>query len=136
MSLPELKLSEIREICHTIQCTPTELPEILDSGDWSLCTDSEADDLCKEYIKELVWAFKAEFLANMTDLDIRVFKAIQANDLCEDNNQAIMKLIESTCGFDEFFEEAIKWDGRGHFLSSYDGCEYEISSDLYLYRNN
>lgn len=33
-------------------------------------------------------------------------------------------------------DEATSWDGRGHFLSWYDGQEIELEDDLYAYRTN
>lgn len=33
-------------------------------------------------------------------------------------------------------DEATSWDGRGHFLSWYDGNELELEDDLYAYRTN
>jgi hypothetical protein len=36
---------------------------------------------------------------------------------------------------DEFIQDAIDSDGRGHFLSYYDGEETEIN-DYYIYRIN
>jgi hypothetical protein len=40
---------------------------------------------------------------------------------------------------DEFVEDAIRYDGYGHFLSPYDGEENEIEVDgatYYVYRTN
>lgn len=33
-------------------------------------------------------------------------------------------------------DEAISWDGRGHFLSGYDGEEIELPNGLFAYRRN
>lgn len=33
-------------------------------------------------------------------------------------------------------DTAIEWDGRGHFLASYDGEEIELGDDLFAYRLN
>lgn len=50
----------------------------------------------------------------------------------EDSNDDFMKLIQD---FDEFVSDAEKSDGRGHFLSSYDGEENEVDG-YYIYRTN
>ena len=50
----------------------------------------------------------------------------------EDGNQELLRLIDD---IDEFVEDAIRADGRGHFLSSYDGDENE-EGDYYIYRTN
>ena len=82
-------------------------------------------DAAKEYIKETVWAFNPEFLSDyviisqntpIKDTTIKVIKLLQ-ND-CED------ELIED---FDEFADDAINSDGRGHFLNHYDGSEIKYS---------
>lgn len=37
---------------------------------------------------------------------------------------------------DKVVDEAINWDGLGHFLASYDGEEIELDNDLFAYRVN
>jgi hypothetical protein len=99
-------------------------------------TDEEADEMAKRYILDTVWAFNAGFLAGETGIDIEVFEAIQANDRCESNNDAILRLIDDT---DSFVESAISTDGRGHFMSSYDGNENEENVNgtyYFIYRIN
>ena len=41
----------------------------------------------------------------------------------------------STKDIEKFINEAIASDGRGHFISYYDGNEYE-ENDLFIYRLN
>ncbi len=99
-------------------------------------TDEEADKKAKEYIIDTLWAFNANFLAGETGIDEEVFKAIQDNGRCESNNTAIERLIDD---IDSFVESAISADGRGHFMSSYDGNENEevIEGErFYIYRIN
>lgn len=94
-------------------------------NDYYVLTDNEADEKAKEYIKDSLWAFNPSFLADQTELPIEVFEAIAANNKCEGNNEAIESIIEKTTDIDSFVEAAIRADGRGHFLSSYDGNENE-----------
>ena len=55
---------------------------------------------------------------------------------CEGANDAILALIKKTDGgLDGFVEDAISADGRGHFLSSYDGDENE-ENGFYIYRTS
>jgi hypothetical protein len=62
-------------------------------------------------------------------------EAIQSKK-CEGANNAILSIIEKTDGgIDGFVEEAISADGRGHFLSSYDGDENE-KDGFFIYRIN
>lgn len=114
---------------------------ILESGgrEYLVLTDDEANKRTRERIEESLWGFVPESLASMTGIDKGAFEAIQANEKCEDNNPVIRSMIDGTCGMDDFVEAAIAADGRGHFLSSYDGEEHEIVLDgtyLYFYRIN
>jgi hypothetical protein len=110
----------------------------LPADEYLVLTDSEADEAAKQYILDSVWAFNASFLAaHLKDgIDQEVIESIQKNNRCEDNNKAILSLIEDV---DHFVDDAIKSDGRGHFLSSYDGEEHEIKIGktwFFIYRNN
>lgn len=131
----DLTFSEIKQVCGIIGCSATELPDLL-SDDWSLLSDADADEAAADYIHESLWAFNADFLSGETGIDSEVFKAIQANDRCESNNDAIESIIQSCGSLERFYEAAIAADGRGHFMSSYDGEEHEIGTNLYLYRLN
>jgi len=117
--------------------TEVEDYDVEDYGnDYLVLTDSEADEKAKEYILDSVWAFNASFLAGETGIDEEVFTAIQANDRCESNNSAILRLIDDE---DSFVESAISADGRGHFMNSYDGNENEenvFGDTYYIYRVN
>ena len=109
------------------------------SNDYLVLTDEEADEKAKEYIEGTLWAFNASFIANQIDLDEEVIQAIHDNGKCESNNDTIYNLINKLGNFDEFCEEAIASDGRGHFMSSYDGHENEeVVNDTtyYIYRQN
>ena len=91
------------------------------NGEYLVLTDDEADEKVAEYIKDSVWAFNPSFLSSHSGIDEDVFKLLQ--DKCESANEAVLKLIKD---FDKFVEDAVATDGRGHFLSSYDGEENEI----------
>ncbi len=106
------------------------------NNDYLVLTDEEADEKAKEYILDTVWAFKPSFLADETGIDVEVFDAIQNNGRCESNNKAILSMIDDEDGF---VESAISADGRGHFLSGYDGNENEETVEgeiFYIYRQN
>jgi hypothetical protein len=103
-------------------------------GEWLVGTDEEADEFVREYIEDSLWAFLPAFLSSATGLDEKIFNAFVKAELCEDANEAIEALVKHTCGMDRFVDEAVTADGRGHFLSSYDGEEREIKvGDTYLY---
>lgn len=104
--------------------------------EYMVLTDEEAYQAASDYINDFVWAFNSNFIiehSNVLDYDNaseKVVKAIQ--DQCESGNEAMKKLIND---MDEFVQDAIDADGRGHFLNTYDGEEYE-AKDYYIYRMN
>jgi len=99
----------------------------------------EVEAACKEYVKETVWAFNADFIADQcssNDNSLHSFivggcAALQG--LCESANAPILALIESQCGLDDFVREAIDADGEGHFLAGYDGIMLEFEG-IYIFR--
>lgn len=98
--------------------------------------DEEArDDEVRLRIEDSLWAFNTDFLSSETGLPDAVFKALQS--LGEDGNDAVKALIEVTCGLQEIIDEAVRMDGYGHFLSSWDGNEIELEAGgerFYVYR--
>jgi len=104
-----------------------------EGGTYLVLTDEEADAAAKEYIADSLWTFNAEFLASETDLPEEVFTALQ--ERCEGANETFRKLIDGTCGLDEFADSAISADGRGHFLAQYDHNENE-QGEYFIYRTN
>lgn len=113
--------------------------EDFDNDDYLVLTDEEADEKAEEYITDSLWAFNPSFLASMTDFDEEVFQAISDNGKCESNNDVIFNTIKKTCGIEDFVTAAIQADGRGHFMSSYDGEENEETVNgqtFYIYRQN
>jgi hypothetical protein len=125
-----------------LECETEELTEeSTDSYSWGreeylVLTDEEADERAREYILDTLWAFNAEFIASHTvdgleDDAIKALREIQSK-LCESANSLIKSMIHD---MDHFIEDAISSDGRGHFMSSYDGEENE-SGEYYIYRTN
>lgn len=107
-------------------------------GEYAVGTDSEADEACKEYIKDSAWAFRSSFICNYCNLPQELAEALEAmqSKKCESANDSILALIEKTDGgLEGFVEDAISADGRGHFLSSYDGEENERDG-FFIYRIN
>jgi hypothetical protein len=111
----------------------------IDSEDYLVYTDEEADEAVREHIEEMVWAFNASFLQAHTGVDADAIKKIQ--EMSEGANEPLKAMIKD---FDHFVEDAVKCDGRGHFLASYDHEENEItfnvmchsSTTYYIYRRN
>jgi len=115
------------------------------SEEYLVLTAEEADHACRLYIEETLWAFNAWFIVQHSVLPyssdtVELIQGYQ-EDKCEDANETIKALITD---IDEFVEDAISADGRGHFLSGYDGEEietdYQVTEDdkrvYYIYRLN
>ena len=113
-------------------------PRIFVGGrEYMVLTEHERYKKAKEYIQETLWAFIPSFLAEETGLPEEVFRAL--SEKCESGNDAILALVEKTCGLSTFVESAIKADGYGHFLASYDGKEGKVTvegEDYFIYRIN
>ena len=125
------------------QYSPDDIEEVSDGcfevgrAEYTVLTDADADKAAGEAIERDLWAFNATFLSYETDLPEEVFTALQ--EKCEDANDTFRKLVDATCGIDRIVNQAIACDGRGHFLSQYDGEENEFRTAggwFYIYRNN
>ena len=106
-------------------------------GEYMVLSEHERYEKTKEYIRETLWAFSPSFLSKETGLPKEVFSAL--SEKCESGNDAILALIEKTCGLDAFVEAAVEADGYGHFLASYDGREGKVTvegEDYFIYRIN
>ena len=112
------------------------------SWEYDVLTDEEADEAARADILESLWAFRPEFiLSHMHEHgptsvreDEAICKAlrIMQEELCESATPIIRALIED---LDDFVYDAIHADGRGHFISRYDGDEIELG-EFYAYRQN
>lgn len=91
-------------------------------------TDEEADQAVQDYIKRTTWVSSPSFIAEHTGIDKSVIEMLQ--EKCEDANEPLQRLIIS---YDKFIEEALSSDGRGHFISQYDGQEHE-QGEFYIYQ--
>ena len=127
-----------------LDVNPSELSESsydeslikLGNQEYLVLTDSEADERCAEYIKESLWAFNASFIIDHSraEWSEELEKSIQETQskLCESANSFVEALIDD---LNAFIQDAIGADGRGHFLSSYDGEENE-QDEYFIYRQN
>lgn len=105
--------------------------------------DNEADVAVAAYCRDTAWAFNVEFLLDHMSIDWNAAneKSVRAvTELCESGNEVIVALIDD---FDEFVNDAVKADGRGHFLDGYDGTEESVEVEdetgketYYIYRVN
>ena len=115
-------------------------------SEYLVLTDEEADERAREDIEHSLWAFNADFIlrhnSNCSSMDnweydaaIEALKEAQGKS-CENLNGLVRCLISN---MDEFVEDAIMEDGRGHFIAFYDGREEEqrvAGVDYYIYQIN
>ncbi len=102
----------------------------VDGKEYAVGTDKECKVAARRFVRETLWAFRTDYLAGYLNWEESVTKAIRKvqEDLCEDANPVIAKLIGSSRDIDTFCDTAIDDDGRGHFLASYDGEEIDSDS--------
>ena len=148
--LEALKIHLIENENFTVEeaneATHEERWESFTCGSWEykVFTDEEADEEAKESILESLWAFVPRFILEHTEFyrtsseaeDEAFCKALEElqQSICESANPVVKALIED---LDEFVKDAISEDGRGHFLSTYDGDEWESKDGkFYIYRIN
>ena len=108
--------------------------------EYLVLTDEEADEKAREEIEQTLWAFNTDFIlrhcSTYGEMDCYEFeqaeKALRKAqaECCESLNGLVKALIED---MEDFVEDAIMSDGRGHFISYYDGYENE-QGDYYIYR--
>jgi len=99
--------------------------------------EDEADEKAAEYIKDSLWAFNADFIFRHSAIKYPSEAAVKAftkmqSELCESANELVEAMIVN---MERFIEDAIGADGRGHFISWYDGEENEKNGYL-IYRTN
>ena len=105
-----------------------------DGAEYLVMDDEEANDCAYEHIMDLLYAFNAEFIIDHSGLPYDAIEMIRSyqEDKCEDANNTIYALIDDP---QEFVDDAIAADGRGHFINPYDGEEIE-SGEYFIYRMN
>jgi hypothetical protein len=142
----------IRALCEACECDPDDLSECRYSHydlrtfdgpggrQYSIGTDTETDAAMLDYVKDSVWAFNAEFIVEQCDLPFELAECLSGYtaDKCESANEALLALVEKCTTLESFAQAAAQADGRGHFLSGYDGEEMEAQIDgetYYIYTN-
>lgn len=127
---------EALALAKAIECAPEEAQSFIDDGDWLVYTDEEADEAARDYILDSAWAFRYEFLCAHSDaiseIPKKEFEEMQGR-LCEGFTKAVLAMLDDK---EHFVHDAILSDGRGHFLSPYDGEEVDLEGGLYAYRCN
>jgi hypothetical protein len=85
----------------------------------------QADKAALECARESLWAFQSTYIGSFLDLSETAIKAIaeMQSKLYEGAQEIIEAMLVGRV--DEFLAEAVSVDGRGHFLSHYDGAEQD-----------
>ena len=123
---------EITELTYTHYGLPIFS---IGSKEYAVGDDEQAGEALYEYIEQSVWAFRASFIASECNLPESEGMIKCAQEKCEDANDGILAMIKGTCGLKSFVDSAESADGRGHFLSPYDGNENEVDG-FFIYRLN
>lgn len=108
----------------------------LRSAEFIVLHADDLDDALADRIKENLWAFKADFIASHTKngLSPACIDAIETmqRELADDCQPIVEALIDD---LPAFIEDAVRSDGAGHFLASYDGKEIVVD-EFFIYRLN
>ena len=117
------------ESVETLRDNGDNCYQVGDGMEYLVLTDREADEQARIDIEDSLWAFNAEFILDTCGLGSRSNVAHSIRKMqeksCEGCNDFIRAIVDGTCGIDRFVEQAILADGRGQFLSTYDGEEGE-----------
>jgi hypothetical protein len=88
----------------------------------ALATDEQADRAVYAYIMDSLWASNADWLARyIPSLNEQSIKRLQES--AEDSNDVLRTLLQNK---KQFVTDTVNADGRGHFLSTYDGIEHTL----------
>ena len=101
-----------------------------DDSEYIILNEEQQLEAVKDSLYDTASYFYTVFLEEMTGIPSEAFEALEGHD------NAVVKIIEATCGLDDFAEECINVDGAGHFLAHYDGEEIELDGDYSAFRIN
>ena len=141
-----MKLSQLRDVktlSNELDIDFKELVEqIIDEvddfemEDYRFIKVSDIDTIQQNELKSdlyLLGCFNADFIADNTDLSLKVVQALQKAEAFEELGELIVDDIET------IQSEYSRFDGYGHHFGRYDGNEYEITLndvDYYYFKVN
>jgi hypothetical protein len=100
-------------------------------AEYLVLTETETEEMVKQEILGSVWAFNASWLADYVPLAKTVIVKMR-EAMSEAANEALLALIKDP---DQFIADSVAADGRGHFLSDYDGKEVKFEG-WFIYCQN
>lgn len=106
--------------------------------EYRIGTDDQTCDAALQAIDFSLWAFAPEFWSDYVEaqIDIDYWNRIQG-DLCEEFGEILRAMVGER--LDEMKQDALRLDGYGHFLATYDGEEHNVQlgrTDLFIFRTN
>ena len=113
------------------------IKQVAGCSEYLILTKKEANKEAALKIKEYLWAFNYEFISNYFKVEINKHTYNKLRELYEDANEILLILIGNN--IKKLIQDAISYNGRGHFISYYDGQEEEVSYNgkyFYIYRLN
>lgn len=108
-----------------------------DGSEYLVLTDEEADEQAETEIKNNLWAFVPKFIIEHM-ANVKYTKSLEdaisqmQTSLCEGANDIVAAMVDDV---EEFCDDAIVADSRGHFIAWYDGEEIE-TENFFIYRIN
>lgn len=124
-----------------LDCKPSDIEPITwnnnyfnhDGNEYQVLTEEQADEIVRDEILSSLWAFNTNFLKSFVDVGEDALNALGKirDDVCEGLNSVYLALIKDK---DAFVKAAIDADGRGHFMSCYDGDEHTVKVGSVEYR--
>lgn len=129
-----------------------------DGSEYVVATEEEAKELAKDEIKDFFEEagiegytpdFQENIIASHIDED-ELYDFLQEADpenadFLRDNPGALVEWLKENdmmgqlngmVNVDSMAEDALEWDGIGHFLAQYDGEEIDLGNGLFAYRRN
>jgi hypothetical protein len=132
-----MKFSQIKEIKDAVNGSEdwkTIIKEI-ERGESDIYTDeyrviekSVIDSLVADEIQDQLYAFRPEFLADITQMSETALRDIQT---CRHAEATLNEFLNPY--LEEIAEEYVSTEGYGHIFASYDGQEIE-TEDHYVFR--
>lgn len=102
---------------------------IIDDEEYAVAEgEEEATKAARQVVEDTICYFRPDFLAAHSDVPEKVFMFLAGS--CFDDNEAYKAMIYDV---EDFIDDAIDADGRGHFLNTYDSKEHEIG-EYFLYQ--
>jgi hypothetical protein len=100
--------------------------DVEDADDDDILNEAKDLDILDDYVDDAVSSYFDEYRNDA----VGYLENMYGRD-----DEAIFSNLENYIDEDELMKDAISTDGRGHFISSYDGEENE-QGDYYIYRRN